>query len=118
MNRPSGERAAAVLTFSGAMILALGSFAFFLVSVLAATGDERGASVRGDGGNGHRGWFPVADSRGSCRVGGNERWGTARMGADGIYFRDGDGRERGTKIARRLDCGASFLKKFSGGGKI
>ena len=36
---------AAVLTFSGAMILALGSFAFFLVSVMVATGDERGEPV-------------------------------------------------------------------------
>jgi len=40
MNRPSGERVVAVLTFSGAMILALGSLGFFLVSILAATGDE------------------------------------------------------------------------------
>jgi hypothetical protein len=45
MNRPSGERVAAVLTFSGAMILALGSFGFFVVSVLVATGDERGEPV-------------------------------------------------------------------------
>lgn len=45
MNRPSGERAAAVLMFSGAMILALGSFGFFLVSVLAATGDGSGEPV-------------------------------------------------------------------------
>src|SRR5580693_5922218 len=45
MNRPSGERVAAVLTFSGAMILALGSFAFFVVSVMVATGDERGEPV-------------------------------------------------------------------------
>ena len=45
MNRPSGERVAAVLTFSGAMILALGSFGFFVVSVMVATGDERGEPV-------------------------------------------------------------------------
>jgi len=45
MNRPSGERVVAVLTFSGAMILALGSLGFFLVSILAATGDERGEPV-------------------------------------------------------------------------
>jgi hypothetical protein len=45
MNHPTGERVTAVLTFSGAMILALGSFAFFLVSVLVATGDERGEPV-------------------------------------------------------------------------
>jgi hypothetical protein len=45
MNRPSSERVAAVLTFCGAMILALGSFGFFLVSVLAATGDESGEPV-------------------------------------------------------------------------
>jgi hypothetical protein len=42
MTRRSGERVAAVLTFSGAMILALGSFVFFVVSVMVATGDERG----------------------------------------------------------------------------
>jgi hypothetical protein len=45
MNRPTGERVAAVLTFCGAMILALGSFAFFAVSVMVATGDERGEPV-------------------------------------------------------------------------
>jgi hypothetical protein len=45
MNRPSGERVLAVLTFSGAMILALGSFGFFVVSVMVATGDERGEPV-------------------------------------------------------------------------
>jgi hypothetical protein len=45
MNRPSGERVAAVLTFSGAVILALGSFGFFAVSVMVATGDERGEPV-------------------------------------------------------------------------
>jgi hypothetical protein len=45
MNRPMGERVAAVLTFCGAMILVLGSFAFFAVSVMVATGDERGAPV-------------------------------------------------------------------------
>ncbi len=45
MNRPTGERVAAMLTFCGAMILALGSFAFFVVSVMVATGDERGEPV-------------------------------------------------------------------------
>jgi hypothetical protein len=45
MTRPSGERVAAVLTFSGAMILALGSFGFFVVSVMVVTGDERGEPV-------------------------------------------------------------------------
>ena len=45
MNRPMGERVAAVLAFCGAMILALGSFGFFVVSVLAATGDESGEPV-------------------------------------------------------------------------
>jgi|ERR1700675_954765 hypothetical protein len=45
MNRPMGERVAAVLAFCGAMILALGSCAFFAVSVMVATGDERGAPV-------------------------------------------------------------------------
>jgi hypothetical protein len=45
VERRSGERVAAVLTFSGAMILALGSFGFFVVSVLLATGDERGEPV-------------------------------------------------------------------------
>jgi hypothetical protein len=45
MNRPTGERVAAVLTFSGAMILALGSLAFFVVSVMVATGEERGEPV-------------------------------------------------------------------------
>jgi hypothetical protein len=45
MNRPTGERVAAVLAFSAAMILAMASFGFFLVSVLAATGDESGEPV-------------------------------------------------------------------------
>jgi hypothetical protein len=45
MTHRSGERVAAVLTFSGAMILALGSFGFFVVSVMVATGDERGEPV-------------------------------------------------------------------------
>src|ERR1700721_719830 len=47
MNRPSGERVAALLTFCGAMILVLGSFAFFAVSVMVATGDGRGEPVAG-----------------------------------------------------------------------
>lgn len=45
MKRPTGEKVAAVLTFSGAMILALASCAFFIVSVMVATGDERGDPV-------------------------------------------------------------------------
>src|SRR6204780_2024597 len=45
MNRSTGATVAAVLTFSGAMILALGSCAFFVVGVMVATGDERGAPV-------------------------------------------------------------------------
>lgn len=45
MNRPTGERVAAVLTFSGALILALGSCALFVVGVMVATGDERTAPV-------------------------------------------------------------------------
>jgi hypothetical protein len=40
MNRPTGVTVAAVLTFSGAMILALAACAFFLVGVMVATGDE------------------------------------------------------------------------------
>jgi hypothetical protein len=45
MNRPTGERVAAVLTFCGAMILALGSFAFFALSLMVATGEDRGEPV-------------------------------------------------------------------------
>jgi hypothetical protein len=45
MNRSTGVTVAAVLTFSGAMILALGSCAFFVVGVMVATGDEGGAPV-------------------------------------------------------------------------
>jgi hypothetical protein len=45
MNRSTGATVAAALTFSGAMILALGSCAFFVVGVMVATGDERGAPV-------------------------------------------------------------------------
>jgi hypothetical protein len=45
MNRPNGVTVAAALTFSGAMVLALGSFSCFLVGVLTATGDERGDPV-------------------------------------------------------------------------
>src|ERR1700683_4452429 len=47
MNRPTGVTVAAVLTFFGAMILALGSCAFFVVGVMAATGDEGVGPVRG-----------------------------------------------------------------------
>jgi hypothetical protein len=45
MNRPAGERVAAVLTFSGAMFLASASCAFFVVGVMVATGDERTAPI-------------------------------------------------------------------------
>jgi hypothetical protein len=45
MNRPTGVTVATVLTFSGALILALGSCAFFVVGVMVATGDERTAPV-------------------------------------------------------------------------
>src|SRR5580692_4201453 len=45
MNRPTGVTVASVLTFSGAMILATGSCAFFVVGVMVATGDERTAPV-------------------------------------------------------------------------
>jgi hypothetical protein len=45
MNRPTGVTVAAVLTFSGAMILALTSCAFFVVGVMVVTGDEGRAPV-------------------------------------------------------------------------
>jgi hypothetical protein len=45
MNHPRGVTVAAVLTFSGATILTLGSCAFFVVGVMVATGDERTAPV-------------------------------------------------------------------------
>jgi hypothetical protein len=45
MTRPTGAMVAAALTFSGAMILALGSFGFFLVGVMVATGDESAAPM-------------------------------------------------------------------------
>src|ERR1700721_2523578 len=45
MNRPTGLTVAAVLTFSGAMILALTSCAFFMVGVMVVTGDEGRAPV-------------------------------------------------------------------------
>jgi len=41
MNRPTGVTVAAVLTFCGALILALGSCAFFVVGVMVATGEDR-----------------------------------------------------------------------------
>ena len=41
MNRPTGVTVAAVLTFFGALILALGSCAFFVVSVMVGTGEDR-----------------------------------------------------------------------------
>jgi hypothetical protein len=40
MNRPSGVTVAAVLTFSAAMMLALGACSFFVVGVMVVTGDE------------------------------------------------------------------------------
>jgi hypothetical protein len=40
MKRPSGVTVAAVLTFSGAVLLALASCAFFVVGVMVVTGDE------------------------------------------------------------------------------
>src|ERR1700675_2427028 len=45
MNRPTGVTVAGVLTFWGAMLLALGSCAFFVVGVMAATGDDRSEPV-------------------------------------------------------------------------
>jgi hypothetical protein len=45
VNRSTGVTVAAVLTFSGAMILALASCAFFVVGVMVTTGDERGEPV-------------------------------------------------------------------------
>ncbi|MGB8801617.1 MAG: hypothetical protein WCC97_13100 [Candidatus Acidiferrales bacterium] len=45
MNRPTGLTIAAVLTFSGAMILALASCAFFVVGVMVITGDGGRAPV-------------------------------------------------------------------------
>jgi hypothetical protein len=45
MNRPTGVTVAAVLTFSGAMILTLTSCAFFVVGVMVVTGDEGRAPV-------------------------------------------------------------------------
>ena len=45
MNRPSGVTVAAVLTFSGAMVFALASCAFFVVGVMVVTGDGGRAPV-------------------------------------------------------------------------
>jgi hypothetical protein len=45
MNRPTGVTVAAVLTFFGAMILALASVAFFVVGVMVVTGDEGRAPI-------------------------------------------------------------------------
>lgn len=45
MNRPTGVTVAAVLTYSGAMILALTSCAFFALGVMVITGDECRAPV-------------------------------------------------------------------------
>jgi hypothetical protein len=45
VKRPTGVTAVAVLTFFGAAILALGSFAFFFVAVMAMTGGDAGERV-------------------------------------------------------------------------
>lgn len=45
MNRPTGVTVVAVLTFSGAMMLALTSCAFFALGVMVVTGDEGHAPV-------------------------------------------------------------------------
>jgi hypothetical protein len=45
VNRSTGERVAAVLTFSGAMILGLASCALCVIGAMVATGDERTAPV-------------------------------------------------------------------------
>jgi hypothetical protein len=45
VKRPTGVTAVAVLTFFGAAILALGSFAFFFVAVMATTGGDAGERV-------------------------------------------------------------------------
>jgi hypothetical protein len=45
MQRPLGVTVAAVLTFSGAMLLALASCAFFAIGVMVVTGDEGRAPV-------------------------------------------------------------------------
>ena len=45
MKRPIGVTAVAVLTFFGAAILTLGSFAFFFVAVMAMTGGDAGERV-------------------------------------------------------------------------
>jgi len=45
MNRPTGVTLIAIATFSGAAILALGSFAFFFVAVMAISGGDGGDPV-------------------------------------------------------------------------
>ena len=45
MKRPTGVIAVAVLTFFGAAILALGSFSFFFVAVMATTDGDAGGRV-------------------------------------------------------------------------
>jgi hypothetical protein len=45
MNRPTGVTVLTVSAASAAMLLALGSCAFFVVGVLVATGDEHAAPV-------------------------------------------------------------------------
>jgi hypothetical protein len=45
VKRPTGVTAVAVLTFFGAAILALSSFAFFFVAVMAMTGGDAGERV-------------------------------------------------------------------------
>src|SRR6202030_411951 len=45
MKRPAGVTIIAIATFSGAAILALGSFAFFFVAVMAISGGDGGDPV-------------------------------------------------------------------------
>jgi hypothetical protein len=45
MKRPTGVTIIAVLTFLGAMILAVGSVAFFFVAVMGMTGEDAGEAV-------------------------------------------------------------------------
>jgi hypothetical protein len=45
MKRPAGVTAIAIATFTGAVILALGSFAFFFVAVMAISGGDGGDPV-------------------------------------------------------------------------
>jgi hypothetical protein len=45
VKRPMGVTVVAVLTFSGAVILALGSFAFFCIAAMAMTGGDAGERI-------------------------------------------------------------------------